>query len=153
MDRAKTTVFPILLIVVFGLAFVAGVRTLTKRGSEGGTIVPTVGETAQAFARAAEEDKLVMVKYGADWCPPCKAMKREAFNDASVAELLEGVIVVDIDVDNPGDDAEFVSMNKTGNSIPLVQVFRADGTKLGEFLGYDDVERFKSDVEAILAKA
>jgi thiol:disulfide interchange protein len=156
MDRAKSTVFPILLIVVFGLAFAAGVRSLTSnKGSDraqGSSVLDMAESTDDAFALAKAEGKVVMVKYGAEWCGPCRAMKQEAFQDASVAEALKGVVVVDVDVDDPGADSEWLKSQEIG-PIPTVQFFRADGSKIGEFVGYQDVERFIEDVKKILAKA
>lgn len=156
MDRAKSTVFPILLIVVFGLAFAAGVRSLSEnkgsRGEGGEGVLNMAASTEAAFATAKKEGKLVMIKYGADWCGPCRAMKAEAFTDEGVAELLEGVVVVDIDVDDPGADSDWLKEQEIG-PIPTVQFFRADGSKIGEFVGYGRIEEFKRDVKKILDKA
>ncbi len=152
----KSSAVPILLIVIFGLAFAAGIKNLnSNKGSKGGKSSGTLNfasDTAAAFATAKKEDKVVMVKYGAEWCGPCVQMKEEAFKDGKVAKALEGVVVVDIDVDSPGADSGWLKDHNVG-PIPTVQFFRADGTMIGETVGYGDVPSFISEIEKILAKA
>ncbi len=160
MDRLKSSAVPILLIVIFGIAFAAGIRNLTStqgskdgdKAGKGSGKLNFASDTAAAFATASKEDKVVMVKYGAEWCGPCEAMKKEAFQDAGVAELLKDVVVVDIDVDNPGADSDWLKEHNVG-PIPTVTFFRADGSKIDEFVGYGDLDSFKEDVKKALAKA
>jgi len=156
MDKMKSSAVPILLIVIFGLAFAAGVKTLnSNRGSKDAGHsgdLNFASDTATAFATAKKEGKVVMVKYGAEWCGPCQQMKKEAFTDGKVAEALKGVVVVDIDVDSPGVDADWLKDHNVG-PIPTVQFFRADESMIGETVGYDDVPRFVREIEKILAKA
>jgi thiol:disulfide interchange protein len=152
MDKLKSSAVPILLIVVFGLAFAAGVRSLNSKGSGSDGRLNFASDTAAAFATAKKEGKAVMVKYGAEWCGPCRQMKEEAFTDGRVAEALKDVIVVDIDVDSPGADAEWLEDHNVG-PIPTVQFFRTDGSMIGETVGYGGVPSFVAEVEKILAKA
>ncbi len=160
MDKLKSSAIPILLIVIFGLAFAAGIKNLnssksSKATDEGGGKAGELsfaGDTVEAFATAKKEGKVVMVKYGAEWCGPCQQMKKEAFTDGKVAEALKGVVVVDIDVDSPGLDAEWLKEHNVG-PIPTVQFFRADESMIGETVGYDDVPGFIREIEKILAKA
>lgn len=157
MDKLKSSAIPILLIVIFGIAFAAGIRNLTStkdgdKASMGAGGLNFASDTAAAFATAKEEGKVVMVKYGAEWCGPCEAMREEAFQDAGVAELLKDVVVVDIDVDNPGADSDWLKEHSVG-PIPTVTFFRADGSEIDEFVGYGGIDSFKEDVKKALAKA
>lgn len=155
MERMKSSIVPILLIVVFGIAFAAGIKSLNARN--GSTSIEAseldfAPDTSAAFARAMKEDKVVMVKYGAEWCGPCKIMKSEAFPDGRVEAALSGAIVVDIDVDSPGADAGWLR-GHDAPALPTVAFYRADGTLIGQTVGYDDVESFVAEIEKILAKA
>ena len=160
MNRAKSTIVPIVLLVVFGLAFAAGIRSLqsnraggAEKGGDRSGKLNFAADTSAAFATAKGEGKVVMVKYGAEWCPPCNKMEKEAFTDTGVAELLKDVVVVDIDVDKPGADKDWLDGHSPSEGIPTVEFYRADGTKVGELVGYGSLDEFKADVMKVLAKA
>jgi thiol:disulfide interchange protein len=154
MERVKSSIVPLLLIVVFGIAFAAGIKSLNARNPSESAAngLDMASDTETAFSRAMKEDKLVMVKYGAEWCGPCRSMKEEAFPDGKVAAALSGVIVVDVDIDSPGDDSEWMSKHDIG-PIPTVEFYHADGSLIGSTVGYGDVESFVAEVEKILSKA
>jgi thioredoxin 1 len=159
MERFKPSIVPLLLIVVFGIAFAAGIKSLNARnqgdrgaGKDVATDLDMADDTGTAFSRAKSEGKLVMVKYGAEWCGPCRAMKEQAFPDDRVSDALSDVIVVDIDIDSPGDDSEWMTKHEIG-PIPTVEFYRADGSLIGTTVGYGDVGSFVDEVEKILSKA
>ena len=80
-----------------------------------------------------------MVKFGADWCPPCKKI-------APVLEELakEGKwTYVSVDVDNCGEFATESGIS----SIPDVRFFK-EGKEQEKFVGYKD----KDAIKAILDK-
>ena len=138
-------VFPTLLIVVFGLAFIGGLRGMRSEPMK----IKFAPSASAAFAQAKEEGKVVMIDFNADWCAPCQVMKKEAFTDASVAALLEDVVPVGINVDRPGADSEW--LERQGQlALPTVVFYQADGTEIGRTVGYGGVESFKSEIERVL---
>ncbi|MCA8990849.1 MAG: thioredoxin family protein [Planctomycetaceae bacterium] len=72
-------------------------------------------------ARVIEHPGVVVVKFGADWCPPCRAMHHE------LAQLkgrhLAGVSIVEIDVDKKPELARHYGVS----SIPRTLLF-VDGS-------------------------
>lgn len=57
-------------------------------------------DLARAKALSENTGRYVFIKFGADWCVPCKLMEETALLDETVVELLEKkFIVLDIDVD------------------------------------------------------
>ena len=59
-------------------------------------------ESAQNLASNA--DKNIMVFFTADWCSPCRIMKRQVFADNDVMKAMDAKVVpVEIDIDDPNN--------------------------------------------------
>lgn len=74
-------------------------------------------------ANAGSEDGLLLVKFTAEWCAPCKAMDRTTWSDAGVVGYLKehGITAIAVDVD---DHAEIARANGI-RAMPTMVVFRA----------------------------
>ncbi|WP_212745831.1 serine hydrolase [Winogradskyella algicola] len=69
-------------------------------------------ESAQKLA--INTDKNIMVFFTADWCSPCRIMKREVFADNEVMKAINSNIVpVEIDIDDPNNE-ELVNQYNIG---------------------------------------
>ena len=80
-----------------------------------------------ALDEAKREGRLVLVDIGADWCPPCIAMKHDVWSDAEVGRrVARAYVPVLIDADH--DDV--VSPRYGVSGIPTVLVLDADGRVL-----------------------
>jgi uncharacterized protein YyaL (SSP411 family) len=64
---------------------------------------------AEAFAKAVERDKPILLDIGAVWCHWCHVMDRESYEDASVAALInEHFVAIKVDRDErPDVDARY----------------------------------------------
>lgn len=59
-------------------------------------------ESAQKLA--TNNDKNIMIFFTADWCSPCRIMKRQVFADNEVMKAIDSNIVpVEIDIDDPNN--------------------------------------------------
>lgn len=89
---------------------------------------------AHALELAAEEDRVVMAKFHADWCPWCQKMDRETFWDEGVKESLNGFIPLRINV----DEGEGLALARRVGvvSIPTVIFFDSRGEALGKYTGF-----------------
>jgi thioredoxin 1 len=101
--------------------------------------VPAV--TDDTFAeQVLQADLPVLVKFTADWCPPCKMIAPVL---AELARELAGRLkIVQIDVDtNPGTQAAYGVL-----SMPTLMVFR-DGEPVRSVVGARSKQRLVKDLD------
>ena len=61
-------------------------------------------ESAKELAN--NSDKNIMVFFTAEWCSPCRIMKRKVFADTEVKKVIDAkVIPIEINIDNPNTEA------------------------------------------------
>lgn len=91
-----------------------------------------VEQIEAALAAAKQEDKRVLLQFGAEWCGWCHLLHRLFESDQRIAAKLEAdyeVVLIDVD----GDHNKAVN-DKYGNpmqhGLPVLVVLDADGTQL-----------------------
>ncbi len=87
---------------------------------------------AEAFARAAAEDKPILLDIGAVWCHWCHVMDRESYEDPSLAQVInQHFIAVKVDRDErPDVDSRYqsaVSSISGQGGWPLTAVLTPEG--------------------------
>ncbi len=100
---------------------------------------------AEAFARAAGEDKPILLDIGAVWCHWCHVMDRESYEDPGLAEVInQNFIAVKVDRDErPDVDTRYqaaVAAISGQNGWPLTAVLTPDGQPFfgGTYFPRDD---------------
>jgi protein disulfide-isomerase len=102
-----------------------------------------------ALQTAAQSDKPVLMIFTADWCPPCKMMKRRVWPDGKVASLIEQRFVpvkVDLTDRKPNPLADRYQVQY----IPTIVVTDATGSELarGSTMDADAMVAFLNDALA-----
>ena len=99
----------------------------------------------EAFARAAGEDKPILLDIGAVWCHWCHVMDRESYEDPALAEVInQHFIAVKVDRDErPDVDTRYqaaVSAISGQNGWPLTAVLTPEGKPFfgGTYFPRDD---------------
>ncbi len=85
-----------------------------------------------ALDRALAGNRLVLVIFGAQWCLPCERMQRETWASPDLADLIDGVEVVEIDADEYTEVARRLGVV----SLPDARLLRGDGTVLVRVTGF-----------------
>ena len=76
---------------------------------------------ASARETAAETDKPMLLFFTADWCVPCRIMKREVFSDHGVARAINAAAVpVMIYEGDPGGDEAFRKYRVGGTPVTIL---------------------------------
>jgi thiol-disulfide isomerase/thioredoxin len=103
-----------------------------------------------ALAQAKADGKPVMVAWMAAWCPLCREMKRKAFRDPAVVEILDRFVTVLVDIDRSFSLAKQYDVA----AVPEVSLFDAAGNRVERLEGLmsgadlrEHLERFLQEQE------
>jgi thiol-disulfide isomerase/thioredoxin len=85
-------------------------------------------DVAAGKARAAASGKMLMVTFGANWCPDCLTLHRNLQDPATREYAARKFEMVNIDVGDFGRNADVArDLGVDVNGIPLAVFFSADG--------------------------
>jgi protein disulfide-isomerase len=114
---------------------------------------------------AAKENKAILMDFtGSDWCPPCKALKKNVL-DKPEFEKFAGEKLVLIELDFPNDKKKVTKEVAASNAklskefkidgYPTIIVLDKEGKELGRMVGYggEAPAAYIKKLEAFLAKA
>ena len=134
-----------LLSVVFSVT-VLGLLVLPQAGCQPPVPAKPASSISQAsFDTTINQDKLILVKFGATWCPPCRDVDRELTNLAD--QLPADVEVLKIDVDENPELAQRYDIS----SIPKLLLVR-NGETLAEEIGYMSGDKIQSWIDEYRSK-
>lgn len=94
-------------------------------------------DIAEAKARAAANGKMVMVTFGANWCPDCLTLHKDLADPVTSEYAHKKFEMVNVDVgefDKNGNVARELGVNAV-NGIPLAVFFSSDGRPICDTTG------------------
>lgn len=127
------------IAVIVGLCALSGAMTLAQDEKpapaqpEKKTLYDTQADGREqvkaALARAARENRRVLIQWGANWCGWCHKLDEVFRKDRGVArELLYEYDVVHVDIDNPANKEYAKELGADlGQGVPFLTVLAADG--------------------------
>lgn len=89
---------------------------------ESKTIVTAFESRHQFLDFLKENPGFIVVKFGAEWCGPCKKIHHEV-NDF-FSRCPNHVICCDIDIDNSFDLYAYLKSKKMANGIPIIMIWK-----------------------------
>jgi len=103
-------------------------------------------DLAKAQAKAKSEKKMVLMDFnGSDWCPPCKALRKNVLSSPEFIQYSKQNLVL-VDVDFPRHKTLTEELKKANEKLseqykiegfPTVIVLSSDGKELTKKVGYD----------------
>lgn len=98
-----------------------------------------------ALAEAKTQDKKVLLRFSADWCPPCKVMDIRVWPNESIqSELASNYIAVSSDIDEKAN--QILAAKYKINSVPALLLLDENGNELarGGFMSPSQLKKFLS---------
>ena len=110
-----------------------------------------------AFAKAKKENKDVLVEFtGSDWCPPCKAMRKNVFSKKTFTQQAsKGFVLVELDF--PRNNQAVAKKNEPYakkyqiQGFPTVILFNSKGKEYDRFIAseHPSVDKFLAHLQSV----
>lgn len=92
---------------------------------------------AEGTIQAEAARKPMLVLYTADWCPPCKMLKKQTFADAQVAKYLkDNYILIKIDLTDRQSPNQAIALEYEVSSIPTMFIYTSRGVEIDSINGF-----------------
>lgn len=98
------------------------------------------GQVSEALTRAKDQDKPVLLFWGAQWCPPCMQLKSTVFKQPDFIRKTRQFITVYLDGDSEGAQRWGEHYSIVG--YPTLIILRPDGTELTRISGGMDLAAY-----------
>ena len=102
-------------------------------------------DLSKAQVKAKAEKKLVLMDFnGSDWCPPCKALRKNVLSSTEFIDYAKKNLVL-VDVDFPRHAEQTEELKKANKALsekfsiegfPTIVVLNSDGKELKKKVGY-----------------
>ncbi|MDG1934670.1 MAG: thioredoxin family protein [Flavobacteriales bacterium] len=106
-----------------------------------------------AFNLASLHNKIIMIEFMAEWCPPCKRMEKETFTNERVIKRSSEFIFVKIDVDKHQDIANEYKRNAKkygGIGIPNIIFMDNDKNVIHQTVGFLNADQLITVINTVL---
>jgi thioredoxin-like negative regulator of GroEL len=102
-----------------------------------------------AHDAAVEQDKPLLIVFGASWCTFCHKMQRETFTDRNVISLIDReFIAVTLDFDKETKVVEILEVEQ----LPCTVILSPEADLLLKHVGFAKADVYQKKLESALAK-
>ena len=105
-----------------------------------------------ALAIASNSNKLIMIDFMAEWCPPCKEMDKITFSNTNIIKKSNEFIPVRIDVDKQKDIAEEYNGNARkygGIGIPNILFLDKEKNVIRHIVGFHNSDKLVAVMDSV----
>lgn len=90
-------------------------------------VVTEINNRAQFFNMLEANQGLIIIKFGADWCKPCRKIKESV--EKFFSQTPDNIICCDIDVDDSNEVYTFLRSKRMINGIPTILCYKKGNTE------------------------
>lgn len=139
---------PWILVCWFLVGLISSVVpfSLSLFAAENSEMVWQTENPTKSLEDAKAQSKHVFLYWGAQWCPPCNAMKAEVFNRPEFQAAIKNMIPIMIDGDSA--DAQVWSDRFQVAGYPTMLILSPDGTERMRFYGYTPLATIQAAISA-----
>jgi thiol-disulfide isomerase/thioredoxin len=150
----------VLTVAILGLLIVScekgsqpGESALTDAGQDKSVTADDIqwfeGSVDEAFAYAKAEGKPIYLYWGAEWCPPCHAIKATVFRSAEF--IARSKLFVPVYLDGDTGNAQAVGEEFGVLGYPTMIVFDRNGVELTRIPGGIDIQAYANVLDLTLS--
>jgi thiol-disulfide isomerase/thioredoxin len=155
--------FSLLQYLTFGILLASGVSATAEDYGYNPEADPNA-TYQQAIARAGQQEKLVLLVFGSEWCPDCRSLNTKMGLPPLSDTVQENFVVAHVDIGNWDRNMAFTGQfgEPVANGIPSIAIVAPDGTLLyvseaGEFAsarstGLDSLDSWFRDRLAVIGR-
>ena len=139
--------------LLFIALLIVGCETQVSKDNHNG--IKWKNNLDSAFAIASKSNKLIMIDFMAEWCPPCKEMDKITFSNTNIIKKSNEFIPVRIDVDKQKDIAEEYNGNARkygGIGIPNILFLDKEKNIIRQIVGFHNVDQLMGVMDSVLMK-
>lgn len=100
------------------------------------------GDVDAAFATAARDNKLILLYWGAVWCPPCNQLKATLFKDRDF--IAKTRLLVPVYLDGDTDNAQVLGEKFNISGYPTLILLNPQGEELTRIPGGMDLSQYEA---------
>ena len=97
------------------------------------------------LARGRAEGRPLMMRFHAEWCPPCRTLEENILTDADVRQALDAYLVLRVDADASPEAGVYFRIN----ALPTILILDDRGMERARFEGLSATEQLAERLNAI----
>lgn len=135
----------------FALASLAGAAfaDLPRTATNAGAKLKWQPNLKTAQKAAVQQDKPIMIVFGATWCGPCRRFNNETLSDKQTVAMIESEFIpVHLDFDKDRKIAQILEVER----VPSIIVLTPEADLLMRSVGFSDPREFQSKLVTALEK-
>ncbi|MCX6639287.1 MAG: protein-disulfide reductase DsbD [bacterium] len=142
-------------LFIFGLAQIFGLQTPAARGETAATTEATpqwvINDPDGAFAKAAAENRPLMMDFYADWCIACVELDHKTYNRTEVLNRAEKFVCLKMDFTRQNNWSRQMTEKYGVKGMPTVIFFTPQGQELERFVGFKEFSEVAKIMDNTLA--